>query len=222
VSQWRALFIPLRDLNPRRRFPVVTVVLIVINTGLFLLGLALGEDGRRVLVLTGGAIPFEVTHLVDLPPANLTPPPWGVLTSMFLHAGVLHLVGNMWFLWLFGDNVEDALGPARFSAFYFFTGIAGALAQCFAMPGSRLPMIGASGAVAGMLGAYVVLFPRARIVTFVFLIVFIDRVAVPAWFFLGAWLVGQFFLGDDSNVAWIAHVGGFLSGAGTVRLLARR
>ena len=138
---------------------------------------------------------------------------------MFLHGGWMHLIGNMWFLWLFGDNVEDALGRFRYLVFYFVVGTVAALAQCFAMPDSTAPMIGASGAIAGVLGGYVMLYPRARIVTFV--VPFCDLVDIPAWIFLGIWFLSQFLLGAGSGMAWMAHVGGFLAGIGLVRLLAR-
>jgi membrane associated rhomboid family serine protease len=124
----------------------------------------------------------------------------------------------MWFLWIFGDNVEEALGRGRYLLFYFLVGTVGALAQCFTMPQSPAPMIGASGAIAGVLGGYVLLYPRAKIVTL--LLWFL--VDVPAWIFLGIWFVSQFYLGEGSGVAWMAHVGGFLAGIGLVRLLAPR
>jgi membrane associated rhomboid family serine protease len=141
---------------------------------------------------------------------------------MFLHGGWMHLIGNMWFLWLFGDNVEDALGPARYVIFYFAVGTVGALAQIFAMPTSTVPMIGASGAVAGTLGGYLMLYPRARIETMIMIPLLWPVIDVPAWVFLGLWFVGQFLLPTGSGVAWMAHVGGFLAGLGLVRLLARR
>ena len=137
---------------------------------------------------------------------------------MFLHGGWMHLIGNMWFLWVFGDNVEEALGPIRYAFFYLLCGTVGALVQAFSMPESVMPMIGASGAIAGILGGYVLLYPRARIMTLAGWF-FID---LPAWVFLGIWFLGQFFLPIGSGVAWMAHVGGFLAGIGIVRLLARK
>jgi membrane associated rhomboid family serine protease len=136
---------------------------------------------------------------------------------MFLHGNWMHLVGNMWFLWLFGDNVEDALGRFRYVVFYFAAGTVAVLAQCFSMPDSKVPMIGASGAIAGVLGGYVMLYPRARIVTLLFW-TFVD---IPAWVYLGIWFLSQFLIGSASGVAWMAHVGGFLAGIGLIRLLAR-
>ena len=213
------MLVPIRDHNPRLKFPAVTVTLSVLNALAFLFELRQTPLAQKWLVLAGGAIPFEIVNHVDLPPQDLLPPPGPILTSMFLHGGWLHLIGNMWFLWVFGDNVEEALGRLRFLAFYFLVGIVAALVQCFSMPSSLAPMIGASGAVAGALGGYVMLYPRARIVTVLAPFVWYPF-AVPAWVFLGLWFLGQFFIGKESGVAWMAHVGGFLAGIGLVRLLA--
>jgi membrane associated rhomboid family serine protease len=212
------VLIPLRDHNPRQRAPVVTVSLIVVNVLVFVYELFQSPDSLKNLILSGGAIPVEIVNLVDLPPHDILPVPGSIWTSMFLHGGWLHLIGNMWFLWIFGDNVEESLGRARYLLFYFLVGTVGALAQCFTMPHSAAPMIGASGAVAGALGGYVLLYPRAKIMTLV-LWFFVD---VPAWIFLGLWFVSQFYVGEGSGVAWMAHVGGFLAGIGLVRLLAPR
>jgi membrane associated rhomboid family serine protease len=211
------LILPLRDHNPRSRFPRATLALVILNGAIFLFSLLL--DVLPELEQRAGAIPLEITTLTDLPPANLLPPPFTVLTSMFLHGGLLHLLGNMWFLWIFGDNIEDRLGPWKFLGFYLLTGVVGAISQCLLMPTSPARMVGASGAVAGVLGGYVLLFPRARIITL--LVIF--RVAVPAWIFLGAWFAAQLFLVNHSGIAWMAHVGGFLAGLGVVRVfLAQR
>ena len=213
---------PIRDHNPRERFPAVTLLLIAANVVAFLFQKSLDDNANHVLVLAAGAIPYEITNLVDIRPQNLLPVPGSILTSMFLHGSWLHLIGNMWFLWLFGDNIEERMGTLRYVFFYLLVGTVGALAQCFSMPSSRVPMIGASGAVAGVLGGYMMLYPHARVVTFVaipFLWHFAD---VPAWLFLGLWFLGQFLLPSGSGIAWMAHVGGFLAGLGAVRLLARR
>jgi membrane associated rhomboid family serine protease len=210
------LFLPIRDLNPRSRFPVATLALVVTNTAVFLLGLLLPPDLQAELFQRGGAIPLEITTLHDVGLRDVVPPPFTILSSMFLHAGFLHLLGNMWFLWIFGDNVEERLGSWRFLGFYFLTGAIGAVAQCVLMPGSQAPMVGASGAVAGVLGGYVLLFPRARVVSFAVLGLF----PIPAWVFLGLWFAGQFLLDESSGIAWMVHVGGFLAGLGLVRLFA--
>jgi membrane associated rhomboid family serine protease len=215
------VFLPIRDHTPRTRFPAVTLALIAINVVVFVgTRLALDPRGLDLLVLRAGAIPYEIASGVDLVPRDLVPLPGSLWTSMFLHGGVLHLLGNMWFLWLFGGNVEDALGPARYAAFYLAAGTVGALAQVFSLPTSTVPMIGASGAVAGVLGGYAMISPRARIdvaVPFLW-----NYVAVPAWLFLGVWFLGQLLLPGRSGVAWMAHVGGFLAGVGGVRLLMPR
>jgi membrane associated rhomboid family serine protease len=211
------LFLPIHDHNPRSRFPVATLALAIINAVVLVATVVLLPPPTRAELLhRAGAIPLEITTLHDVAPTDLVPPPFTILTSMFLHAGFLHLLGNMWFLWIFGDNVEDRMGRLRFAAFYLLTGTIGAVSQSLLMPGSPVPMIGASGAVAGVLGGYFLLFPRARVAT----LLLIFRVSVPAWVFLGVWFAAQLFLGNDSGVAWMAHVGGFLAGLGLVRVFA--
>jgi membrane associated rhomboid family serine protease len=212
---------PIRDHNPRTRFPAVTLLLVAANVVAWLYLWQLDQASQQWLVLAAGAIPYEIVHHVDLPPRDLFPLPGSIWTSMFLHGGWLHLIGNMWFLWLFGDNVEEALGSVRYLIFYFLVGTVGALAQSYAMPSSTAPMIGASGAVAGALGGYVMLYPRARIDTLITIPFLWPRIDLPAWVFLGLWFFGQFLLPSNSGVAWMAHVGGFLAGLGSVRLLAR-
>jgi membrane associated rhomboid family serine protease len=215
----RRVFLPLRDDNPRTRFPAVTLLLIAANVVAFLFELSLNARGQKLLSLEAGAIPYEIVHRVDIGPQNLLPVPGSIWTSMFLHGGWMHLIGNMWFLWVFGDNVEEAMGSFRYVFFYFLVGTAGALAQCYSMPDSIMPMIGASGAIAGVLGGYLMLYPRARIQTLVMIPFLWPVVAVPAWVFLGGWFFAQLTLGSGSGVAWMAHVGGFLAGLGAVRLL---
>jgi len=213
---------PLRDHNPRTRFPVVTWLLIATNVVAFLyevFGLNLRQ--QQLLVLRGGAIPYEIVNWVDIYPRDLLPLPGSILTSMFLHGGWMHLIGNMWFLMIFGDNVEERLGVIRYLIFYLIVGAVGALAQAFSSPASTVPMIGASGAIAGVLGGYVMLFPKAKVVTFVGIPFLWHIRDVPAWIFLGVWFLGQFLIPTNSGVAWMAHVGGFLAGLGAVRLLAR-
>jgi membrane associated rhomboid family serine protease len=210
------VLIPLRDHNPRVRFPLMTLALVLTNLAVYLWQVTLPRQVADRLILVAGAIPREITSLQDFGPRALVPVPLTIFTSMFLHGGLLHVLGNMWFLWVFADNVEDRLGRGRFLAFYLVTGAIGAVAQCLMMPLSSAPMIGASGAVAGILGGYILNFPHARVVTLV-LLWFID---VPAWVFLGLWFLGQFFIGSNSGIAWMAHVGGFLGGLGLVRIFA--
>jgi membrane associated rhomboid family serine protease len=209
---------PIRDHNPTTRFPAATLLLVAANVVAFLFELSLDPQGQHRLILSAGAIPYEIVNHVDLAPRDLLPVPGSIWTSMFLHGGWMHLLGNMWFLWLFGDNVEEALGSVRYLLFYFLVGTVGALTQSYSLPDSRAPMIGASGAVAGVLGGYLMLYPRARIVSSVFFLWFVD---LPAWVFLGLWFFGQFLLPTGSGVAWMAHVGGFLAGLGSIRLLTR-
>jgi membrane associated rhomboid family serine protease len=216
------VLIPLRDHNPRQRFPVLTVVLIGVNLLVYLWELSLPEPARRNLALVAGALPREITSLRDYWPPDLVPVPLTVLTSMFLHGGWLHVLGNMWFLWLFGDNLEDRMGSVRFLIYYLLTGTVAAAAQSFMMPSSPVPMIGASGAVAGVLGGYVLTFPHARVTTLIPIPIFWQIAAVPAWIFLGIWFLSQFFIGEGSGIAWMAHVGGFLAGIALVRLLSPR
>jgi membrane associated rhomboid family serine protease len=214
------VFLPLRDDRPRTRFPAATLLLIAANAVAFLFQLSLTPRGQKLLTLEAGAIPYEIVNHVDILPRNLLPLPGSIWTSMFLHGGWGHLIGNMWFLWVFGDNVEEAMGSIRYLLFYFLVGTVGALAQCYAMPDSTAPMIGASGAIAGVLGGYLMLYPRARIATLVMIPFLWPVIAVPAWIFLGGWFLAQFMIPGNSGVAWMAHVGGFIAGLGAVRLLA--
>jgi membrane associated rhomboid family serine protease len=210
------VFFPLRDHNPRVRFPLMTLVLVLTNVLVYLWQQTLSLPMVDQLILVAGAIPREITALQDFGPRALVPVPLTIVTSLFLHGSFLHVLGNMWFLWVFGDNVEDSLGRWRFLLFYLVTGTVGAVAQCLMMPTSPVPMIGASGAVAGILGGYILNFPHARVVTLV-LVWFVD---VPAWIFLGLWFVAQFLTSNSSGIAWMAHVGGFLAGLGLVRIFA--
>jgi membrane associated rhomboid family serine protease len=149
------------------------------------------------------------------------PWPFTIFTSMFMHGGWLHIVGNMWFLWIFGDNVEDAMGPVKFLIFYLVCGVAAAMAQVLSSPGSAIPMVGASGAIAGVLGAYILLYPHARVRCLWVLFILVTFVYVPAWLILGLWFVSQFFI-PGQGVAWMAHVGGFVAGFALVRLFVAR
>lgn len=212
---------PLRDNNPRHGKPVVTVALIALNALVFLYALSLPEEVLEELFYRWGFVPArlllgnETTALGFLPDGWTTP-----LTSMFLHAGWAHLLGNMWMLWLFGDNVEDRFGHLRFLAFYVLCGLAAAWTHFLIGPHSAVPTVGASGAVAGVMGAYLLLFPRARIVTLVWFLFVFDFVEIPAIVFLGLWIAVQVWSGsmtltmpESAGVAFWAHVGGFAAGA---------
>jgi membrane associated rhomboid family serine protease len=201
--------IPLRDVIPSRTTPYVTTSLVAINILVFLYQFSLGPNVNE-FVLTFGLVPAHFSWI-------------SVFTSMFLHGGFLHVAGNMLYLWIFGDNVEDRMGHGRFVAFYLLCGTAAALGQTLTVPDSVVPMVGASGAVAGVMGAYFVLYPHSRIVTLVPLFIFIQIIEVPAIFFLGIWFVMQLLSGVGSiaaateghpsgGIAFWAHVAGFAAG----------
>ena len=220
--------IPLKDDLPTGRVPVLTIALVAANVLAFLWQISVGVEQS---VLRGGAIPYEILTLKDVELRDIVPPPFTILTSMFLHGGLGHIASNMLFLWIFGNNVEDALGRLRFLAFYLVCGIVAALAQTVAAAASGnelalgVPMVGASGAIAGVLAAYLVLFPQARVLTLFVIIVFIRLQYLPATFFIGFWFVMQVLavaFGGSPGVAVVAHVGGFVTGFLLVRVLGRR
>jgi membrane associated rhomboid family serine protease len=214
------MLIPLYDDNPNQRFPVATVALIVLNALVFLYEISLSSD---VTQLSGPAITefvyaagFLPARLIggELPPIELLPLPLTFVTHMFVHGGWMHLIGNMWFLWIFGDNVEDRLGPVRFIGIYLAWGWIAAAAQMTLGGDPSAPMVGASGAIAGVLGAYAVLYPQARVHVLLFLFIFITRITIPAFIMLGLWFAVQFFSLSEAGVAWWAHIGGFVAGVG--------
>jgi membrane associated rhomboid family serine protease len=222
------LFLPLYDDAPRRQVPVVTIGLISTCAAVFLWQLSLGPRGEHNVALAYGMIPSVLFGLATLPPSLQRVPEWATLvTSMFLHGGWLHLLGNMLYLWLFGKGVEGALGSVRYLAFYLLCGIAAALTQAFTSPSAGIPMIGASGAIAGTLGAYLLLNPRGNVVVFVWIFIFVRLVTVPAVLLLGLWFLLQVMgaLAVETNepgVAVWAHVGGFITGMALVPLFRRR
>ncbi|MEZ5401828.1 MAG: rhomboid family intramembrane serine protease [Bryobacteraceae bacterium] len=211
--------IPLRDSQPSHSFPAVTVALIAINVLIFLFEFSLDGYSRNHFVGEYGMTParFEAVDLI---------------TSMFLHGGWMHLIGNMWFLWIFADNVEDVLGKGKFILFYLLSGVAAGLVHYIFNFGSPIPTVGASGAIAGVMGAYLVKFPHARIHTLVPIFIFITTYEIPAWFMLIYWFVIQIFSGfgemaaahgsHAGGVAWFAHVGGFLMGIALIKVLPTR
>ena len=206
--------IPLQDINPSRLRPYVTWLLIALNVLVFVFELMLDGMGQLDLFLyQAGAVPAAI--LADPFSGRLIT----LFTSMFLHGGLMHLLSNMLYLWIFGDNIEDRMGHGRFLVFYLLGGVAAAAAQIIVAPDSRVPMVGASGAIAAVLGAYLIEYPRARIRSLVFLGYFIRFVQVPAIVVLGLWFVLQFFNGFLSlsamsmgGVAYFAHIGGFVAG----------
>ncbi len=225
--------IPLRDTNPTRSTPIITWVLIAANVVIFVLQFASGTQLAEAFVMRFGVIPDVLIHGDWAAPrsdggaqgAAITP-----FTSMFLHGGLLHLLGNMWFLHIFGDNVEDALGKRGYVMFYVGTGLAAVAAQVVADPSSTVPMIGASGAISGVLAGYLVLFPHARVLTLIPIFIFIHFMEVPAYLYIILWFVfqvaqGYFALGimgeGGGGVAWFAHIGGFLAGLLWIKLAVR-
>lgn len=210
--------IPLHDDNPTSIRPVVTIAVIALCVVVFLWEISLGQQGFQQAVFAFGVIPavlFENARLpaeLDLLPAELT-----VISSMFLHGGWMHLIGNMLYLWIFGNNIEDVMGHKRFVVFYLLCGIAAALAQAMAYPSAQIPMVGASGAISGVLGAYLLLFPHARIYVVVPVFIIFYTVYLPALVVLGFWFLLQLLnsgaaTGGEGGTAWFAHIGGFLAG----------
>jgi membrane associated rhomboid family serine protease len=210
--------IPLRDSQPSHSVPLVTIVLIILNSMIFLYEVSLDDYSLNHFVALYGMVPRDLAIS-------------SMVTSMFLHGGWMHLIGNMWFLWVFGDNIEDLLGRARFLVFYLASGIAAALVHLMFNWDSAVPTVGASGAIAGVMGAYMIRYPHSRIVTLIPILIVFTTAEVPAWLMLVYWFVIQLFSGvgdlatagpQHGGVAWFAHVGGFVAGIVLVQLLARR
>jgi len=208
------MFIPLKDENPTRNTPVMTFILIIINCLVYIYTIPMSRKAFQIFLYKFGLIPYELVHMEEIWPEIAVPAPLTILTSMFIHSGFMHLAGNVLFLWIFGNNIEDYLGKFKFLVFYLVAGLAAALLFVLFGPNSQVPLVGASGAIAGVLGAYLVLFPRARVLTLMFLFFFIQIVRIPASFMLGFWFIYQLFMAMTSGVtgggvAWLAHVGGF-------------
>jgi membrane associated rhomboid family serine protease len=217
--------IPLKDDNPTRTVPAVTVALIVVNVAIFVWELLLPPPVRDDLIYKMAVIPAEIAHLEPFTLDQALYNGMTLFTSMFLHGSVLHLIGNMLYLWIFGKNIEDIMGHVRFLLFYGLCGVAGSLVQVAVGSDSRIPMIGASGAIAGVLGAYLVLFPTARVLTLIFIVFFIRIVKIPALIVLGFWLLIQLLNAGQivpGGVAWFAHIGGFAAGLALIVPLRRR
>jgi len=232
------MFFPLKDHNPTRRQPVVTWALMAVNFAIFFYEILQGS-GLGDFIACWGATPYELTHFTDLvgrfqaaPQVNHTPGPaflpMTAISSMFLHGGWLHLLFNMHFLWIFGNNVEDLLGPARFFGFYLVTGLVGLATHVFSDPDSVIPTVGASGAISGVMGAYLVAFPRARVTSLLVLGFFIQFLEVRAVLLIGFWIAIQIALGlvglgvsAGGGTAYWAHIGGFVAGWIGIRWVAR-
>jgi membrane associated rhomboid family serine protease len=221
--------IPLRDDNPTTIPPIVTIGIIVLCSLVFLWQQSLSAEAGRIAVYSYGLVPTVLFGNDSLPPdIARIPPELSIVTSMFMHGGWMHIVGNMLYLWIFGNNIEDRLGHVRFVLFYLLCGAAAALAQSLANTHSVVPMIGASGAIAGVLGAYLVLFPRAHVLVLVPLGFFTQLMRLPALLVLGFWFVLQLFQGglmaqgEEGGVAYLAHIGGFVAGIVLIFLLGGR
>jgi membrane associated rhomboid family serine protease len=229
--------IPYRDENHTVRTPIVTFVLIGLNVLAWVLIQGAGAyPALAASVCNHGLIAGELTLQAE--PGDALPmgpdlacvvdagrAPENLLTSMFMHGSWMHIIGNMWFLWLFGNNIEDSMGRGRFVVFYLLCGVAAAMAQVFADPASIIPMVGASGAISGVMGAYIVLFPKVRVFTLVPLGLFITSIALPAWVMLGYWMLLQVLGGlggAETGVAFWAHVGGFVAGLVFIKGFARK
>jgi membrane associated rhomboid family serine protease len=217
--------IPLRDENPTTLTPFVTVTLIVLNCLVFMYEV-FSPDGEQ-FVLSYAAVPAELFHLGAVIGDPSVPPWFTVISAMFLHGGLMHLAGNMLYLWIFGNNIEDVMGHGRFLAFFLLVGAVATLSHALMAPASTIPMVGASGAISGILGAYVLLFPYARIQVLVPIGIFPYILNVPAVVVLGLWIIMQIvnalfnWGGLEGGVAWSAHVGGFVAGLVLVSLFRR-
>ncbi len=220
--------IPIRDRNPSGTFPLVTISIIIINVLVFLFELSLGRKLDSFL-FQYGVIPLKVIYSSDIPASTFVNTYFPFLSYMFLHGGFIHLIGNMWYLWIFGDNIEDTLGRFKFIVFYLLCGIGSAIVHVYFNSRSGIPCIGASGAIAGVLGAYMVTFPRARVLVIIPLFIMWEMIELPAVVVLGFWFLIQFFTGTASissikgggGIAWWAHVGGFVLGIILIKIFPK-
>lgn len=231
---------PLHDENPTELVPYITVAIIALNViaWIYIEGAGFTDAAFYGSICRLGLIPAELTgqvagyrgvELAPGVPCLFEGRNWfTILTSMFLHGGWLHLLGNMWFLWVFGNNIEDSMGHIRFLIFYLLTGTIGSLVHIYSAPGSMVPTVGASGAISGVMGAYLVLYPRVRVQTLFWIIIFIKIIAVPAWVVLIQWFVIQFLYwlagttGAEGGIAVWAHIGGFIAGVLLIKIFEDR
>jgi membrane associated rhomboid family serine protease len=210
--------IPLKDHNPTRRIPIVNLMLITANLAVFVYQYYYLPQGPAYLIRALGVVPHDLFENPAAGPHALLPAPLTVISAMFIHGGWLHLLGNMLYLWIFGDNVEDRLGHGRYLVFYFACGVIAALVHAAVFPQSKVPCVGASGAISGVLVAYLIFFPKARVSTLFVIFIFIKVVRLPAVLLLGVWIVLQILGGMQSltaaagGVAWFAHIGGLAAG----------
>ncbi|MCF8032102.1 MAG: rhomboid family intramembrane serine protease [Desulfarculaceae bacterium] len=215
--------IPLKDENPTQGVPFVTIGIIALNLLVYLYQLSLGPRAEYIFLHQYGVVPVLLTGEIPVPGILAwLPQPLTLVTSMFLHGGFMHLAGNMLYLWIFGNNIEDRLGPLRFGVFYLLGGVLAGLSHVVASPGSQLPMVGASGAIAAVLGAYFLLYPRAKVVVLLWFFFYAQLIRVPAVIVLGVWFLLQVLGRGGPGVAWMAHIGGFVIGLILVRLFLPR
>ncbi len=220
--------IPIRDRNPSGTFPLVTVSIIFINVVVFIIQLSAGPR-LDALLFQFGVVPIKVIYSSEIPGSTFANTYFPFLSYMFLHGGFVHLIGNMWYLWIFGDNIEETLGRFRFILFYLLCGIGSAMVHIYLNSQSGIPCVGASGAIAGVLGAYMVTFPRARVLVIIPLFIIWEIIELPAVFVLGFWFLIQFFSGaaaiskvqGGGGVAWWAHIGGFILGIILIKIFPK-
>lgn len=228
------MFFPIKDYNPTRKASYITILLIVINIAVFVYQAVISD--LNLNVFKNAMIPWEITHMKNIEtPAGIQvedesgyayrklivreiPPILSMFSSMFMHGSWLHLFGNMLFLWIFGNNIEDYLGKIKYILFYLLSGLGASMVHIIFHPNSLIPVIGASGAVSGIMGAYLILYPTARVRTLVFVFIFVTFVDIPAFVFLVVWFIFQFLYAGGEGVAWLAHVGGFLIGLLLIKL----
>ena len=212
--------IPLKDENPSRTIPIVNIFFVLANIVVFIYIKYIVVADNQQLFLQLGFIPYEISHLADINPKDLVPIPLTIFTSMFIHGGWLHLLSNMLYLWIFGDNIEDRLGHVKYLFFYLLCGFFAALLHGLVHINSKVPSVGASGAIAGVLGAYLLFYPKAHIKTLFIVFVFAKIIRLPAMIVLGFWIVAQVMSAyaeyglhtGGGGIGWFAHIGGFLSG----------
>lgn len=205
--------IPIRDVNPSAKRPIVNTIIVLINIAVFIFQIMLPEEALETFYMTYAIVPLRLTQSLDAGAV------FTLFSSMFMHGGFAHILSNMLYLWIFGDNVEDLMGHGLYLIFYLASGLAAGLAQVFVAPASEIPLLGASGAIAGILGAYLIFYPRARVQSLVLLGYFARMIELPALIVLGGWFVLQLFNGflsfgmaQTGGVAWFAHIGGFVVG----------
>ncbi len=220
--------LPIKDDIPTERTPVITIALIVINCLVYAYEFLLGPEGFTLFTIKWGLIPIEATTGLELTPNMSTSSAANLFTSMFMHGGIVHLGGNMLYLWIFGNNIEDKLGRFKFTLFYLASGLAAAAVFIATNTHGQVPMVGASGAIAGILGAYLIMYPKAKVLTLIFIVYFIRMVRIPAVILLGFWFFLQVLNGlpalgaEGGGVAWFAHIGGFVFGVIVFKFFVKR